>query len=294
MKREVHRRRVHTFCSALALLCVGGTLHAQDDPSAVVPPPQADDSDWTFRFTPGVWLPRVLGDVTLGPNGTELDLQDDLGLDDMDPNFTGAFSLGRNNFQLRVDAFDFSTDGSTTFSGTATFGPLTLNPGDAISGSFDMISVGAELGYWTWRPCRCGELMSNGQPSKVDLFLGPTVGIRYIDVDQSLVQNGVGSVDTGGEWAAISGGIMLRLVYDVHDIWPLVQSFEVGAAASLGPAIGGDGGFLYQVRAGFTMYFTQNIGFTFGYQIVSINAQSDEYDLIAAPQGLFIGGTITF
>jgi hypothetical protein len=294
MKREALGVRGYVLGCAVAALVTAQVAFGQEGETDIVPSPAAQPSDWTFRFTPGAWLPRVVGDVTLGPGGTQLDLQDDLDLDDMDANFTGAFTMGRGDFQLRFDAFDFSTDGTTTFAGDATFGPLTLAPGDAINSSFDMTSVGLELGYWAWRPCRCGELMSNGQPSNVDLFFGPSVGIRYIDVDQSVLQNGVNNVDTGGEWAAITGGIMLSLVYDVHEIWPLIRTFEIGAAANVGPAIGGDGGFVYGIRAGISLFFTQNIGFTFGYQISGVNVEDGEYELIAAPQGLFIGGTITF
>jgi hypothetical protein len=270
---------------------------AQTDAAPAVPPPLSE-STLRLDVAAGVWLPRLLGDVTLGPNGTKLDVQDDLGMDDLEPSFSGSLALGRGEWQVRVDGFDFSTAATTTFiapgGAPAVYGPLILNTGDVISSSFDMTSFSAELGWWPLHPCECGKVMSNGELCKVDFRLGLLGGFRYLDIDQSVNQIGVGQVDTGGEWTVLHGGLMLDLFYDVKDIWPIVEAFEIYAAASAGPALGGDGGFMYQVRTGFLLHFTANASFMFGYQIVNIDAENGDFELNAGPQGLFIGGAVRF
>src|SRR5262245_11400182 len=88
-RRNVRVRSLIAGCLVILLACVPvarAQEQAEEQVEPVVPAP-GSGNELRLDFTAGVWLPRLLGDATLGPGGTELDLQDNLGMDDLEPSF---------------------------------------------------------------------------------------------------------------------------------------------------------------------------------------------------------------
>ena len=75
---------------------------------------------------------------------------------------------------------------------------------------------------------------------------------------------------------------------------PSFRMFEMQAAFAAGPAFGGDGGVYWQVRAGITWHFTDEVGFMLGYRLSEVNVESDESSCRGGLQGLFLAASIRF
>jgi hypothetical protein len=273
-------------------LIVSMTASAQPETGPSPSPVIADEqTSLEFQLTLGAWFPRLGGDVTLGSGDSiSLDLEPDLGLDDSETAFNlelqTRFAKG---WQIDLSGFDFDTDSDSVFEGTAQYGALSLNPGDAFTSTFDMTSVSVGLSNWWFRPFSRGE-----DDSRVDLWLAPGVGFRWIDVDQSLEIPGEGSESAGGEWLSPYISIEMLFRYDVAPSFPIVDRLEISGRAEIGPALGGDGGIASHIRATITAYVTENIGVSFGYRLLEVDVENDDFELSGGLQGLFAGVSFTF
>ena len=248
-----------------------------------------------FELTPGVWFARLGGDVKLGPSGQagSIQLKAQLDLRDSKAVFQPDLTVRKEDrWHLRASGFKFSTDAAGAFEGRSDFGSLSLANGDRYRASVDMWSLAAEWGAELVRPIKWS---GNEQANRgTKLSFSPKVGVRHVDVDQDLEMPGVGRVDTGGEWTAVYGGLEMRLRWQEPDALPIGHAFELEAGGGIGPAFGGDGGFVWQVRVNATLEITPNVGVTFGYRLVELQVEDGEYEFNAGLQGLFAGAAIRF
>lgn len=254
-----------------------------------------------LTFLPGAWLPRLDGEATLGPPGTaSVQLATELDLDASEATFNAELAIRKQEvWELILSGFDFSTDVSNAFAGSATFGSLTLNDGDPFYGTFEITSVAGELNVGVWRPFadRGGQTNlgnRNWQGHYIaDLRISPAFGVRHIEVDQT-VAVAAGRESAGGEWAAVYGGFQLTLDYRPEQPFPLFKMLRLQAALGVGPALGGDGGTMWQVRGGLTVDVTDEFGVMIGYRLLELDVENDDYSLAGGLQGLFLAGSMRF
>jgi len=273
-------------------LAAGQETTAPDD----APPP--DGTTIEFTFTPGVWLPRLGGNAKLGSTrfARSIDLDDELELDGFEAVPRGELMLRTDDFwQWRLSGFDFSTDAGGTFDSYGQFGDVTLWPGDRYRASVDMTSVALEMGVDAFTIV--GQAAGAEPSREVDFRFTPRLGLRYVQIEQSLEAVGWGREDLTGDWVAIFGGLEMRLRYEPQGGLgglPLARALRLGAGGVIGPAFGGDGGFLWAVRADATLEFTPNVGFMFGYRLLELQVEDGDWEFNAGLQGLFLAATIRF
>jgi hypothetical protein len=286
--------------AALSVLA-GSAAGSEPPPPAPGVPPPAPDLE--VRLLAGVWLPRLNGDSSLGPGAADIDLGDALDLNNKkEASLNVELTIRKDEiWELILGGFDFSTDSSDFFTGSATFGGLVLNDGDPYEAEFDITSVSAEVAVALWRPYADRAANAQGHDNRapdgryiVDLRLSPVFGMRYLDVDQSLSVPGGGREKTGGEWLGVLIGGDFTLEYRPQEQLPFLEMFGLQAGLSLGPALGGDGGTVWQVRGGLTLQFTELMGVLIGYRLVELDVENDDYSLDGGLQGLFFAGSLRF
>ncbi len=248
----------------------------------------------------GVWAPRMVGEVALG--GAPIKVNDEFDLNGDEATLNVELAIRKDEiWELWFGGFDFSTDVTGTFLGSgATFGSLALGTGVPYSSRFEMTSVAAELSVTVWRPYADGHSRAMGQRNRTwdghygtDLRFSPQFGMRYVDVDQS-VTTAAGTEDAGGEWLAVYAGLVMELDYRPRQGVPGFTLFRLQVSSALGPVLGGDGGSMWQVRAGGTFQFTETFGVMVGYRLVELDADNGGYTLNGGLQGMFLAGSIRF
>ena len=138
-----------------------------------------------------------------------------------------------------------------------------------------------ELGYtvliqggeqpWSW-PTRDAGAAIGAVSHNGDFRITPFVGARYVRV-RFEVDAGAGGRDEGeGDWLTIYGGLHAELNLRLGDRIPWLQLVRLEADMGAGPALGGDGGLVWHARAGMTVMPTPNVGVTFGYRLLEIDA----------------------
>lgn len=298
------------ICTVLAATVLATSAAREPDAAMAPPDPRAPaDLDpapsLQVSLLAGVWLPRLGGTSESPSGGSEIDLATQFQMEDMEPTLNIELGIRKNEiWELYFSGFSFETDYSGLFRGTGTFGGIALAPGDPFQSSFKLTSVSFELLYTPWRPYADGHWWRNKYVPHlqnrnadgrytVDLRFSPIFGMRWLDVDQTLDAGGM-RVDTGGEWLAAYVGLDMEMDYRPPNPIPGLAMFQVKAGLALGPALGGNGGFMWQVRAGLTVQFTDLLGAMFGYRLVELNVENDEYSLNGGLQGLFIAATLRF
>ncbi len=248
----------------------------------------------------GAWLPRLVGTTALG--GNPIRVNDQFDLNDNEPTLNLELTIRKDEiWELWFGGFGFSTGVTAAFQGgTKTFGSLVLNTGDLYTASLDMTSVATDLSVAVWRPYADGHSRAMGARNRTwdghyiaDLRFSPQFGMRYVDVDQSVTTAG-GTENTGGEWLAVYAGLMLELNYRPEERIGGLALLRIQAAFAAGPAFGGDGGGMWQVRAGITVHFTEMFGVMIGYRLVELNVDNGPYTLNGGLQGLFLAGSLRF
>lgn len=253
----------------------------------------ANETDLHFAFTPGVYLARLGGESRFGdlPAADDISLETDFDLDDREsaPNFELAVTKG-SRWQIDASLFDFSTSGSGVLGFSGAFGDVAFAPGDAYTADFDMTSFALSVSYWQWHPIDSAE-----RGGSLDLRIAGGGGIRWLSVDQTLELPGTGVASKGdGEWLIPELLVQLDLNYRLPDSFFLLENFQVLALASIGPAIGGDGGAVVTLRAGMRFWMCECFSLDFGYRLIEAGVESEDYELVGGLQGLFLSGTIRF
>ncbi|MCA9291985.1 MAG: hypothetical protein KDA25_12705 [Phycisphaerales bacterium] len=280
----------------VSLLLVTAGASAQDDPA---PPDLLEHAtrDLEFRLVAGVWLPRAGGSTMLGAGAAPFDIDADAGIDSLEASPNVEFTIGRRErWALTFSGFDFSTDGTGPYTGPATsFGAATLTPGTTVRGSLDLASYGVDLAFAYWRPFATARANVTAERRFVtDLRISPVVGVRWIDVDLSLTDAGATTGSGAGEWLGLYAGLQADFQYRPEGAVPWLDMFEIEAGAGFGPALGGDGGSMWQVRAGVTWHVTPNVGAMLGYRLLELDVEDQDFTFDAGLQGLFLAASIRF
>lgn len=281
----------------LKFLLLAAAMSAMAGPAAADELPPRITPELEVRLTAGVWLARLGGNARLdNGSNSRLELKEDLGLRDMEAVFNAELNISKHEFfDLHLSGFSFSTDSSSSFSGSGAFGDVQFADGDPYRASFDLTSVSGELRLALYRPFHNSDQKFNSDGRRrVKFHCGPSVGARYINVDQRVEHVGVSRADAGGEWFAFTGGAHFALMFRPDGDFPFVDRFGLDAAVSVGPLMGGDGGIAWNVQSTFRMYFTDNFSLHVGYRLCEMNAKNDGYEFRGGLQGLFLGGSLYF
>ena len=244
----------------------------------------------TFEVTPGVWLLRIRGDASNGPdNAPDLRLDTQLGLTDLIPAFRGEAIVARGEWSVRLAGSTFNTSGSTTAEEYSRWGSVLLVPGLDFRSTFDMSYVAAEVRWRAWNPLG-EETLTKENPLR--LGIGPNVGVSWLDIDQSLstfTQN----VSNGHSWWSAWGGANLDFEFDMSRFISWMDSIRVHALVGVGgtPA---DGGIMWQAGGGVQFFFTHNIAASIGYRYEKYTLEDGDWKINPNFQGLFIGATVRF
>jgi len=269
-----------------ALSWFGPAAYAQDDEPA-------PDTSLEFTLTPGVWLCRLRGDSTLGPAAPSVSFDQTLQLENHEPAFDFEASVLRGEkWKLDVSGFYFETEARGTINTDTQFGNVSLANGDAFEASFQMVSVAVQFGAWRRQPY-CIGANADGTECRVALRAGPVIGLRDVYVEQH-VESELGGDSANGEWLIPFAGLQLEIRYNLPDSAPLLRSFTIDGGATIGPALGGDGGRMTQLHAGITGYFSQNFAIGFGYRLLELDAENGDYEFNGGLQGLFLYASVRF
>jgi hypothetical protein len=287
--RRSSGRRIATVLAAMPV----ATAWAQDgttpaEPEAVPAPAVAPIE---VRLTPGVWIPRLLGDVRLGdgPLAFDVDLEDQLDLRDREATVNVELEVRKQGspWHLHFDGYHFETDNADRFIGNADFGSLQLRDGDPFRAEMEILSFSGEFGYVM--------LDAFADDPKVDLRLGPVFALRYVDIDHEVEQIGVGTESPDGDWLGALVGLQFDMIHDLDEGFPLLDKVALRANVAAGPVLGGDGGVMYHLRAGMDLYFTDSLALYFGFRLLEVDAETnDGFEMDGGLQGLFLGASITF
>jgi hypothetical protein len=259
---------------------------------------QADAGhDLQVVITPGVWLPRLGGESKLAglAGASDLTLETDFNLDDLEPSFNFEMAITKGEkWQIDVSGFDFSTDSSGVFDLSGSFGAIAFDPGDAFDASFDMTSVAVGVTCWQWQPIRSGPREDSIGNTSLRFAWGASV--RWLDVKQTLDVPGASAPrqQGDGEWVVPAIVVKMDLQFDLKPSFPVIDTVQLLAAGSIGPAIGGDGGVVLTFGAGIRGWVCHNFSLDFGYRLLQANVENDDYQLNGGLQGLFLSGTLRF
>jgi hypothetical protein len=277
---------------ALTMSSIGVMDHGQDaSVTAPAKPHALDESGLDIRLTAGVWLPRLSGDSSLGSGAlaSDIDFDDQLSLRDMEPTFLPEVDIRKGQrWRVHMSGFHFSVDDSTSFRGVSDFGDLELRPGDPVDSRWELDSVLVEVGYVFYAPSR--------DDPDADFSIAAVFGTRYDRVKQriDLLTDDGGRESIDSTWLTPVGGLELDLAYEPGGRLPWLRRLELTANAAAGPALGEDGGIVAQVRATVTGHVDERFALHFGFRLVHLDVENDDYELSGGLQGLFVGGSIRF
>lgn len=285
--------------SLLSVSLIGDAACGQEQApggEAAALPIEPVPSQLKVKLVAGAWLPRLGGEVQLGPSpaADEISIEDDFELDSSEALLNLELSIRKDDrWQLNLSGFDFSTEERGSFPETAVFGSLSLDPGDAFESQFDMTTFALELAWWG--ADRLIKNPRNPRGSTTTFRFAPAVGVRYLDLAQRVMVAGEGVEDVDGAWVSPYAAVHLALEYDTPDGFPIVDRFVMDGTIGFGPALGGDGGTMTHLGVSLTAFCTHNLGLTFGYRLMNVGVEtSDDYEVDAGLQGLFIAGTLEF
>lgn len=250
-----------------------------------------------LTLTAGAWLPRIGGDMTLGTGTRAISLETDFDLDQLEVTPNVEFGIRKNNeWDILIGIFDYAVSEAGILPAgrpLAAFGGVTIAPGDTYVASVDITSFNVEVSLAIWHPHDPANHDHADGDGHTDFRFSPTAGFRYVDVDVDVVEPGVAQASANGTWAIPYGGLVMEMEYH-GDIIPLLDRLEFEAGFGIGPALGGGGGTMWQVRASLAWHFSANAAVTFGYRLVELDVDNDTFNFGGGLQGLFIGGTFTF
>jgi hypothetical protein len=266
---------------ATAAAAAGSSTPMADPPAIGIDPPRL-----TFKFTPTIWMPRLLGDSGFRP-GRLSDTDDDQSLRDQEATFVAELRVDdRNGRRYRFSGFDFSVDDRSTARSFFTFGSVSISPGDDFKAEFEMTSVAGEIVLpWLERTSADG---GSG------IRFSPLFGARIIDFRNKVEEIGVAEQEATSVWVAPYAGLELEIFNAGPDLIPWVQRIRLHAVAAVGPALGGDNGSITDVRAMFQVDLTDSLAAHFGFKLIWLDAEDDDFEFDGSLQGIFLGASWRF
>ena len=234
----------------------------------------------------GVWLPRLSG--TISDGGSAVDFETNIDLRDKETIPILEFSVKPvENVLMSLSFFDFSTSGRGAYVGNDTYGGMVMAAGNIWSASTDIQSVGIETAWEIWQPYKAGDTAT--------LSFAPVVGLRWFGVNTQL--NNVTTatqVEHQNSWIALQGGLEMEFKWKMNTISNPIDSMGIHGQCLVGSLFGHDGGSMWSVQAGLSLYFSETTALFFGYRLQELNAEDGNYTFDAGLQGLFVGGEIRF
>ncbi len=234
----------------------------------------------------GVWLARLGGTITDGGGAIDFETNIDLRTKESIPVIEFQVEPVQN-IVMSLSFFDFSTSGSGSYRGTDTYGSMTMTSGDRWSATTDMQSVGFEAAWQVWQPYKTGD--------SATLSFAPVAGLRWFGVKTQLENRTVvQEVEHQNSWIALQGGIEMEFKWDMRGVTTIVDSMGISGQFLAGALFGDDGGSMWSVQSGLSLYFSESFALFFGYRLQELNAEDGNYTFDAGLQGLFMGGEIRF
>ncbi len=288
--------------TATAVMLMSSEELALEPPKAD-PPVSRQESSLEITILPGAWIPRLDGESSFGPAGAgDVHLSRQLALNSSEPTVNVELAIRKREvWEVHFSGFDFSAESANRFVGSATFGGLALADGDPFRASFDMTSFSVGMSIVEFRPFaddRQGPANLDNRTWEgryiADLRISPAFGMRYIDISQTVILPDGSSETAGGEWVAVYGGLQFLLDYRPEQRLPFLHLLRMQASLAVGPALGGDGGIMWQVGAGLTVQITETLGVMIGYRLLELDVENDDYTLQGGLQGLFLAGSVRF
>lgn len=270
---------------AWGALAMPAPADAADAAAPMPPEPPALE----FRINAGVYLPRLVGTTRLGPSpaAKTLDFRYDIDLNEKKtvPHVEVMFIKDRR-WQLMFNGFEYETSRTAVFESFSDYGSLSLAPGDTYRGEFRMGSFAMELSRRQWRFYEDDE--------DVDFFFSPTIGLRLFDIRQVLEEPGVGREVVKEDYLNAYIGMQMDMHWRARETLRFIERLEINGGLFGGPALGAKRGYGWSVRANLSLFFTENLSFTFGYRLYELEIDDGDYELHGGMQGIFIGGTLRF
>ncbi|MBC8310398.1 MAG: hypothetical protein H8E83_07790 [Planctomycetes bacterium] len=234
----------------------------------------------------GVWLPRLGGTITDG--GGAIDFEANIDLHNKESVPLIEFTVEPiQDIVMSLSFFDFEASGSGTYSGNDTYGGMVMANGNEWSGSTAIQSVGFEAAWEVWKPYHTGD--------STTLSFAPVVGFRWFGVKTILTNNTASQeVQHQNSWIALQGGLEMEFSWDMSDTASFVDSLGINAQLLAGSMLGHDGGSMWTIQAGISLYFSQSSSAFFGYRLQELYAEDGNYIFDAGLQGLFVGGELRF
>ena len=279
----------------------------QAPPADVVPPSTDRDSEAVrVEITPTAWFARLLGTYSIGPGGTDLDVETDTDLHDSELSFQGELDFRFDAWSIRVLGTQFSTSGEGVLDQSARVAGTDLAAGSDWSSSYAQWSIGAEIDYALWRPFADEPFAwsSEGTASDntnadgdylVEFRLGPRVGFQYLHVDQTFESTaGNLAYEFDGSVGALVLGILIEAEIDTRPVCSLLHQITIEAGGTVSPVFAGGSGYLSSIAASFRAYFTPNASVGFGFRLQGTSFTSEEYERKGSVMGMIAGVSLRF
>lgn len=215
------------------------------------------EDDWTFRFIPWVWATSLTGDVgpAVRPANVDLDFSDVLEV--TEAGFVGSFDASyRDDWTIIAEGQYLALEESAR-------GPLGNSV--TLESDFSILGVAVAKRMWT----------------NIDLYAGG----RYVGMDTTVSL--VGGPSVGGKQEWIDPIVGFRMKGKVNERLFLRLHMEVGG-------FGVNSDLTYGMAANFNYIFNDRYSLVFGYRILDIEYDKDDFVFDAKMDGLLVGLGITW
>lgn len=234
----------------------------------------------------GVWLPRLGGTITDGGGAIDFETNIDLRRRETIPVIEFKVKPVQD-VVMSISFFDFSVAGSGAYVGNDTYGSMVMTNGDLWAASTDMQSVGFEAAWEVWKPYKT----DNG----ATLSFAPVAGLRWFGVNTRLENRTTSlTVEHQNSLITLQGGLEMDFRWEMDTVTSLIDSMGISAQGLAGAVFGGDGGSMWSVQAGVSLYFNPSTALFFGYRLQELHAEDGNYTFEAGLQGLYMGGELRF
>lgn len=231
--------------------------------------------DYVINLRVAPWLAQPGGNATLGSLGTEVDLQDDLGIDDYDVHPSGSANLRLGRHDIWIDALVIDISASDVVQRTITFGSLTVPVNRSVRSDIELQLYDFRYGYSFF------DLKQDG------FRLGPTLGVAYLDFDVKVTDQVAGTSDSFSESVPIPRiGLQGSVPFGSFDFAAKFSGLYVEFGDFEGYSIEGDVSVAWRPL--------RNFGLVGGYPAIStdIEFKSDNFNLTF--QGPYFGAELRF
>jgi hypothetical protein len=264
---------------ALALgLAAPSSASAQDESR----PPGSDPFWERLKFRVSGFSASSSTEIRLdraeGEEGTELDFEDDLGLDDQDflPSFDASYRFNRKS-RIEASFFSLSRDGTRELSRTIDFGDRTFEIGTEIESHFDTDIFRVSYAF---------SFVNNPQAE-----FGFSAGLHVLDVGTGIsTLGGTLSVEKDAD---ITAPLPVVGLHGGYAFSPVVSAWGRSQLFSL--SIDRYSGTLLDLYGGLQYDFTPNLGIAGGFQYyhVDVDVEGERGEFVGKMNFDYIGPTLS-